>query len=350
MSLHTQRRGFTLIELLVVIAIITLIVALLMPAIQKIREESAKLKCKNSLKQLAMACHTYEQHIRSLPPAIQMRVEGSGGTVSNVASAEGQNFGPNWLVLILPYADQGNLYNSVASSVGAYMTTGDSGWRAVIGQRVPLFLCPSDSRWEVPWPGISGHSNWARGNYGCNAFGIHQGSTNGWNGTFKGAVPTYEAGAPWTDPTIPVGTRGAGVMCINYGARTSDIPDGASTTIMIGELRIGASVAPGDVRGTWALGFPGASVLAGQASWDCRTPNNTDTQADDLGPGSRNAPEDGMGACEGCGFQQAQSRSRHANGVNVAMCDGAVKFVRNSVTQNTWWRMNARDDGVNYKE
>ena len=94
--------GFTLIELLVVIAIIAILIALLVPAVQKVREAAARTQCANNMKQLALACHNYHDVIKKLPPAVLIR-SGVDATLG------GQNFGPNWVVHILPYIDQGNM-------------------------------------------------------------------------------------------------------------------------------------------------------------------------------------------------------------------------------------------------
>jgi prepilin-type N-terminal cleavage/methylation domain-containing protein/prepilin-type processing-associated H-X9-DG protein len=337
-----RRRAFTLIELLVVIAIIGILIGLLLPAVQKVREAAARAQCSNSIKQLALACHNYHDAYGTLPPAVLMKRSGPN-SVTDPNEAVGQNFGPNWLVLTLPFVEQGNLYATVADSVTAYPKTGDAGWRSVRGVRVKLFECPSDSGHDVPWPGVPGYPNWARGNYGCNAFGIHLPDSDGWRSTEGGRSPTSAFTQDWVK--LPNSTRGGGVMCINWGAALPRIEDGASNTVMIGELRVGAVLAATDPRGTWALGLPGGSVLAGQSSWDCHTPNDHIGSADDVGPGSVDAWQQGMGACTSCAFQQAQSRSRHPGGVQVSLCDGSVRFVRDSISQQTWWFMCARDDG-----
>ena len=339
-----RRKGFTLIELLVVIAIIAILIGLLLPAVQKVREAAARTKCSNNIKQLALACHAYQDTFGNLPVAVQMKRSGTGA-VSNPSNGS-QNFGPNWLVLILPQVEQGNLYAAVESGVRNYVVNGDASWRAVRSTRVATFLCPSDPANTEPWTGLGG--NWARGNYGCNAFGIHQNSSNGWLSTENGASPTNDGSQ--TYGAIPIGSRGGGVMCINWAARVNTIPDGSSNTVLLAELRSGAALAPSDSRGVWALGLPGGSVVAGHASWDCKTPNNRDPLADDVGNGSVDAWDKGMGACVGCQYQQAQSRGPHTNGVLVAMADGSVRFVQNAVSQLTWWYMNARDDGQTWTD
>ncbi len=357
-----RRRAFTLIELLVVIAIIAILIGLLLPAVQKVRAAATRTRCANNLKQLALGCHAYESARGTLPPAVQMKMTGTGA-VTNRNVARSQNFGPNWLVLLLPQLEQGPLYDTAGPSAADYMNTGGDGWRVVRTTLVPLFRCPADDAPTTPLTGIAGFEDAARGNYACNAFGIHQqaqspapatGSplpaTNGWTSTFNGASPLNTAtngATPPGTPGIAVGTPGGGVMCINWGAKINKIEDGASSTIMLTEVRMGSALASTDARGTWALGFPGASVVAGHASWDCQTPDTKSGNGDDVGAGSVNAPQQGMGAnpqSDGA-FNQAQARSRHGQTVQVAFADGSVRFISTSISQANWWFMNARDDG-----
>src|SRR5262249_52513542 len=93
--------------------------------------------------------------------------------------------------------------------------------------------------------------------------------------------------------------------------------------------------------------MPGASVTCGNYSWDCTNPNDMNDNSDDI-EGGVNDPKGSMGAWQPCPFQQAQARSRHTGGVNVAFAAGSVPFVRDSVSQAVWWYMNVRDDRVTY--
>jgi prepilin-type N-terminal cleavage/methylation domain-containing protein/prepilin-type processing-associated H-X9-DG protein len=353
-----SRRAFTLIELLVVIAIIAILIGLLLPAVQKVREAAARVKCQNNLKQLALACHNYHDAEGRFPPALLLN-SGSAtnadfGSSNPLNPPSGRRHGPNWAVLILPYVEQGNLYATVADSVTAYRNqTGTiaqrNQWRTVRTARLAVMTCPSDTGHEVPWSGAGG--DWARGNYAANAGGIHQqqgpgvAESVGWVSSRDGASPVYVSPAGPFPPAVPLGTRAGGVMCLRWGAALTGIPDGTASTLLVGEVRVGSHLSPADSRGTWALGFPGASVLAGQATWDCTVPNDRNGWADDC-EGCRDAPRDGMGAFPAPVFQQANSRSRHPGGVNGAFADGSVRFLRNDLSRATWFYMGSRDDGA----
>jgi prepilin-type N-terminal cleavage/methylation domain-containing protein len=127
-----HRSAFTLIELLVVIAIIAILIGLLLPAVQKIREAAARTQCRNNLKQLGLACHNYQDVFKRMPHAVQLH-----RSVADPARLS-QNFGPNWVVLILPYIEQEPLHRSVSGSIDQYMTNGNNGWRSIRGTELKL--------------------------------------------------------------------------------------------------------------------------------------------------------------------------------------------------------------------
>src|SRR3712207_2051570 len=106
-----RRGGFTLIELLVVIAIIAILIALLVPAVQKVRESAARTQCTNNIKQMALACHTFHETFKFLPPAFM--VDRNREKLDEVASwyNSGNNKpGPTWVMLVLPYIEKVDLY------------------------------------------------------------------------------------------------------------------------------------------------------------------------------------------------------------------------------------------------
>src|SRR5262249_40506627 len=249
-----------------------------------------------------------------------------------------------------------------SSVINSYMTDGNSAWMNVRTAQIPTVLCPSDTGSNVAWapltpnssvgpvaPPSPGNTNWARGNYACNAGGIHQDraaspSNVAWLSTADGASPSVTRSGSTGSSTIPNGTKGGGVMCINWGSGIHRIEDGSSNTVMLAEIRIGSDLSAGDPRGTWALGFPGASVIAGP-TWDDQTPNTREDNSDDC-YGCINAPPLRTRAWPTTPYQQAEARTKHTGGVQVAMGDASVRFVRDSISPRNWFAMMMRDDGI----
>lgn len=319
-----KRRGFTLIELLVVIAIIAILIGLLLPAVQKIREAANRMKCSNNIKQLGLACHNYNDTNGSLPPGY-LRGRGIGTTDEN-------NIGPNWLVLLLPFAEQDNLYRQVTNSITNYQNfanpnaaaggSNDQGWRSIRSTKINTFQCPSEG--FLGTQGNRAGGGWERGSYAAN---MGPGDPGGM--AFGGSVGTS------------VGITGGGVMSINWGAGVATIEDGSSNTVMVNHLRAGP--AANDMRGTWAFGIPGGSTTANSSVGDSLTPNDRGCCSDDV-LGCNDRPDIAMGCWNG-GYGQANARANHTGQVLVGLGDGSVRGVRNSVDARTWCLMNTRNDG-----
>lgn len=331
-----NRRAFTLVELLVVIAIIATLVGLLLPAVQGARESARRIHCGNNVKQLGLACLSFNNSQGALPSAVVLTP-----AVSNAGNYD-QNFGPNWVVLILPYIEQSALFESYQQSIAAYPATGDNAWRAIKSVDLPSIRCPSDSfggtRCEVAG------GNWARGNYGANSgAGMFYDLPYGDEGLrrIKGAWaekvgPLYYGYAGYVYQVSP-----RGLMSANSQTQLASIFDGASNTVLIDEIRVGTTSS--DIRGTWAMGQVGASIVAGSGRIDSPGPNISLHHYDDIMNGTDD-PSKGMGCFSQTSSWQVTAKSMHRGGVQTGWADGSVRFLDDSVSQGVYQLIHSRDD------
>jgi prepilin-type N-terminal cleavage/methylation domain-containing protein len=138
----TSKRAFTLIELLVVIGIIAILIGLLLPAVQKVRDAAARIKCQNNLKQIGIALQMYHDAYSVFP----------SGSIPSPASCQSQNLGQTWSVVILPYLEQNNLYQQLNLNDNWSGSAGSNNV-AMGATVVPVYICPSMPR-GVPFDGL----------------------------------------------------------------------------------------------------------------------------------------------------------------------------------------------------
>jgi prepilin-type N-terminal cleavage/methylation domain-containing protein/prepilin-type processing-associated H-X9-DG protein len=307
-----RKSGFTLIELLVVIAIIAILIGLLLPAVQKVREAAARMQCSNNLKQIGLAMHNHHDATGKLPP----------GRDSQDLSA---------FAYILPYVEQDNVYRMVNFS----LDWDDPANAAASAVRIKTFICPSDSQASVP-------AAWAPSNYRVN-----QGTSLSWGngGSGGGIIPPPN-----------------GPFHLNSKYKLVDILDGTSNTAMASEHPTG-SFNPGafSPHNTQRLGssvglYPSTPDEAVQMCESVGYQNPTYNGMYNTGapwiqgyhsttiyfhvgpPNSRSCMYPG-------GRIGTAARSNHTNGVNVVRCDGSVRFVSNTIPLATWRAMGTRDGG-----
>ncbi len=318
------RRGFTLIELLVVIAIIAVLIALLLPAVQAAREAARRSQCVNNLKQLGLGFMNYESSNGCFPPGERGCCWGG------------------WTVSLLPFIEQTALFNSWNSNgnnsilsspndtlfryAGAANTT-------VTNSRISGYVCPSDP--------AGGQKNSGNGVTYQN-YVVNYGNADQAQGSFTVPIPsltgttTIYRGAPFTDigaPQIDIAGYGVG-MSIIPTVRLSGIIDGLSNTMVTSETLAGAA-ASGDLRGyTWW--GPATSFTA------LLTPNSS--YQDSMGNGgcgmsTATLPCNGgiaNPADQGQTMEYLAARSKHSGGVNAGMCDGSVRFFKNTISFQAW--------------
>jgi prepilin-type N-terminal cleavage/methylation domain-containing protein len=297
-----ERSGFTLIELLVVIAIIAVLIGLLLPAVQKVREAASRVKCGNNLRQLGLAAHHYHDAHRHFPPGI-----------GYYPAAQNGAFG-TYFFHLLPYVEQDNLYARALGSVPFPPPDGPTagyypGNNNVYSQRVATFLCPSDP--SVGSDGIV---------------------------TVNGLPFGASCYAPNARVVAPNGPQGK--------ARLADITDGTSNTILHAEKYARCSntaMVPAFRDGGTAWAYCASDFFP----W-LPPPMNLPPQAfppgfaiaalaargapDAVGPGSKFQAQPTEGNCD-----PTRTSTAHTGGIQVGLADGSVRTLAPSMSGTTWW-------------
>jgi prepilin-type processing-associated H-X9-DG protein len=304
-----------LIEVLLVIAIIGVLVALLLPAVQKVREAGNRVRCANNLKQLALACLLYQGDHGLFPP---------GGLRSWSA---GDDRG-SWLVYILPHIEQENLARQIGPP-NSPNSVGIAVQRGILPVRLPLGRCPSDGYGrEVAfcnYMGSVGPQCLGR-NCGGSPFDVYCNPPAAWGWG-------YTASPDHGNTTDPDGVRG---VFNRYGApiRLGDVRDGASNTILLGE---GLPYEHLDhfFSNNWALQNGGAAHAATTVPINYKTDYH-----DPGGHGCANAAHNFENWDLAWGF-----KSNHVAGANFAFADGSVRFLSQSIDARTYNLFGCRNDG-----
>jgi prepilin-type N-terminal cleavage/methylation domain-containing protein/prepilin-type processing-associated H-X9-DG protein len=322
-STTRQRRGFTLIELLVVIAIIAVLIALLLPAVQAAREAARRSQCVNNLKQIGLGVMNYESAIGCFPPGEKGCCWGT------------------WGVFILPFIEQSQLYNAWnTAGNNSSGSTLDGNWRyggntntTVTWSQVNTYMCPSDPNAGVLRGGAGPRYHNYAVNYGNGDQAQNPAET--FPAQSNASVTVIFNGAPFTDmgsPNIDITGYAAG-MITTTPAKISSILDGLSNTLMASELRIVAP--PNDLRGfSWwgpSSNF-NTSITPNSTYPDVMGNGGCGSTSPLITPPCNNGLQNSLGNTE----VYLGARSFHPGGVNAVMCDGSVRFFKNTINLITW--------------
>ncbi|HEY1187475.1 MAG TPA: DUF1559 domain-containing protein [Gemmata sp.] len=307
MLVPRPRRGFTLIELLVVIAIIAILIGLLLPAVQKVREAAARMKCQNHMKQLGLAAHNYENSYGGLPPTA-IDFDSNAPSTLPFPAPKGTRAARSFHFIILPYIEQSNIQNKYDPALD---------WRELVNRPlaaapIPIYLCPS-----------------APGTDRTRSFGAP--STYG-GGTVTGYVTDYLIFARCRS-TINTSTLLSATVNSSWSAATQPnvdtpftaISDGTSNTILLMESAGGAQA--------YALGRPTGSTTSNTQMW----PDHRNYHIFDGADPATGASDDTTATRPNRtlamnGTNDSEPYSFHTGGINLLRADGSVAFVRQSVS------------------
>ena len=295
---HRHRRvGFTLIELLVVIAIIAILIGLLLPAVQKVREAAARMSCSNNLKQLGIATHNCNDALGGVPP-----VASPDGWTATTLAGNAFNGAPyTYFSWLLPYIEQDNLFKA--------QTRGNVPPGAYCGgqydKKIKTLICPSD-----PSVGSTGLSYTTNG--GANGF----------------AVSCYSAN--YLVFGNPNDSRGDYYNVQGGAVLPRSVPDGLSNTVFFGEIYGSCSLSTNPAAGNSAASLWADSTLP----WRPIMCHNTSNKQ--VNPGyapcfTFQVRPTSFGTCD-----PSRGQSSHTSGMNVGLGDGSVRFVSQALSPQTW--------------
>ena len=347
--MRCRRAGFTLIELLVVIAIIAILIGLLLPAVQKVREAAARVKCQNNLKQLGLGLHAYEGANRQFPPAYTTANTRLDGSAFGVAYGDATRNGPPgwaWGTLLLPYLEQEPLYRRFDLAQPCWSPA----FADLANTKVPTFLCPSatggadgfeveregaDTRHGTPIPRADGSKvRFAHSHYVTNA-GVHQpwGRTTAYCFDYDVPEPIPENG---NKPA-----RIDGPFYRNSRTTAAGVSDGLSNTVFLGEHSSILS------NKTWVGVVPGAVTPPRLDLRPWPSENNAAgcLVAAHSGPDTHDHPQVIIHAPNNPFGHTDEMWGEHGNGCNVLLGDGSVRFVNAFVAPATWVALSTRDGG-----
>jgi prepilin-type N-terminal cleavage/methylation domain-containing protein/prepilin-type processing-associated H-X9-DG protein len=326
--------GFTLIELLVVIAIIAILIGLLVPAVQKVREAAARTQCSNNLKQLGLALHAYHDTYRHFPTAYKF-LPAPDPTVPFAGAAR---YGASAFVLILPYLEQGNVYRRIDMTKAALSPVNMPPANPAYATPLPVFLCPSA-------PGDPTADYAAELAQSFNNFGIAVSYPPGL--IFGRTDYAPDAGMSADIPGITI-NAGASILCQppDGPVRLTDVRDGSSNTILLVEAAARPAwygskglVPPNGFTpnaGPYTGGAAGPAPQGGGAWADPLNyiaTNGSDPSGSGIAAGGA---FDGMPAApwscaNGCS-NDSEIFAFHPGGSNVCFGDGSVRFLRDGLT------------------